>query len=293
MAATDAGDFDERDFDEIDHELDADFEDDSGSGQAQHAQEMGSPSVVVDDVHVRYRVFGGRRRSTEPEMGRLRQLVNRSRKHVGSISEVHAVRGVSFVARQGESIGLIGMNGAGKSTLLRAIAGLMPVSSGSIYTDGQSALMGVNAALIRSLTGERNVMIGGLALGLSRQQVRERFDEIVDFSGIGDFVYLPMKAYSSGMAARLRFAISTSAVPDILMIDEALATGDAAFKARSRERIEQIREQAGTVFLVSHSARSIERMCDRAIWIDQGQLVDDGPVEEVIPRFRQELRRRR
>lgn len=292
MAATDAGDFDERDFDEIDHELDADFEEDS-NGETASPPEMGSPSVIVDDVHVKYRVFGGRRRSTEPEMGKFRQLVNRSRKHVGSISEVHAVRGVSFVARQGESIGLIGMNGAGKSTLLRAIAGLMPVSSGSIYTDGQSALMGVNAALIRSLTGERNVMIGGLALGLSRQQVRDRFDEIVDFAGIGDFVYLPMKAYSSGMAARLRFAISTSAVPDILMIDEALATGDAAFKARSRERIEQIREQAGTVFLVSHSARSIERMCDRAIWIDQGQLVDDGPVEEVIPRFRQELKRRR
>src|SRR5690625_3430027 len=292
MAATDAGDFDERDFDEVDHEVDADFEEDTNDTPA-HPAQMGSPSVIVDDIHDRYRVFGGRRRSTGPEMGSLRKLVNRNRRHVGSISEVHAVRGVSFGARQGESIGLIGMNGAGKSTLRRAIAGLMPISSGSVYTDGRSALMGVNAALIRSLTGERNVMIGGLALGLTRQQVRERFDEIVDFAGIGDFIYLPMKAYSSGMAARLRFAISTSAVPDIFMIDEALATGDAAFKARSRERIEQIREQAGTVFLVSHSARSIERMCDRAIWIDQGQLVDDGPVEEVIPRFRQELKRRR
>ena len=292
MAASETGDFDERDYDEIDHELDADLEEVPGGDQAPAAH-GGSPSVIVDDVHVRYRVFGGRLRSAETSSGGLRRLFDRGRKHVGSVSEVHAVRGVSFVAHQGESIGLIGLNGAGKSTLLRAIAGLMPVSSGAIYVDGRSALLGVNAALIRSLSGERNIMIGGLALGLDQAQVKERFDDIVEFAGVEDFINLPMKAYSSGMAARLRFAISTAAVPDILLIDEALATGDARFRARSHERIEQIREQAGTVFLVSHSARSIERMCDRAIWIDQGQMVDDGPVSEVLPRFRAEMRRRR
>src|SRR5690625_1957645 len=283
---------DPRDFAEVDVDFDDDV-DDNGQSEPPAPPPLGGPSVIVDDVHVRYRVFGGRRQSSAPEMGRLKSLVNRSRKHVGSVSHVHAVRGVSFVARDGESIGLIAMNGAGKSTLLRAIAGLMPVTSGAVYVNGRSSLLGVNAALMRSLIGERNVMLGGMALGLSRKQVEERFDEIVDFAGIGDFIYMPMKAYSSGMAARLRFAISTAAVPDVLLIDEALATGDAAFKARSRERIEEIRQKAGTVFLVSHSARSIERMCDRAIWIDQGQLVDDGPVEDVIPRFRQELKRRR
>lgn len=292
MAASETSDFDERDYDEIDHELDAGFEDDSGNGQAE-ASRMGSPSVVVDDVHVKYQVFGGRQRSLEPESKGLRRLLNSGRKHVGAVSEVHAVQGVSFVARKGESIGLIGLNGAGKSTLLRAVAGLMPVSSGAIHVDGRSALLGVNAALIRSLSGERNVMIGGLALGLSRQQVNERFDDIVEFAGVEDFINMPMTAYSSGMAARLRFAISTAAVPDILLIDEALATGDATFRARSRDRVAEIREQAGTVFLVSHSARSIESMCDRAIWIDHGKLVDDGPVSEVLPRFRKELRRRR
>lgn len=283
---------DPRDFDEVDHDIDDDLED-NGEESIPPPPEVGNPSVIVDDVHVRYRVFGGRRQSTAPEMGRLKQLVNRSRRHVGSVSHVHAVRGVSFVARDGESIGIIGMNGAGKSTLLRAIAGLMPVSSGSVYVNGRSSLLGVNAALMRSLTGERNVMLGGMALGLTREQVRERFDEIVEFSGIGDFIYMPMTAYSSGMAARLRFAISTAAVPEVLLIDEALATGDAAFKARSRERIEHIRQQAGTVFLVSHSARTIEKMCDRAIWIDKGELVDDGPVGEVLPRYRKELKRRR
>lgn len=283
---------DPRDFDEVDHEIDDDL-DDNGEAATPALPPLGGPSVIVDDVHVRYRVFGGRRQSTAPEMGRLKRLVNRSRKHVGSVSHVHAVRGVSFVARDGESIGIIGMNGAGKSTLLRAIAGLMPVSSGSVYVNGRSSLLGVNAALMRSLSGERNVMLGGMALGLTREQVQERFDEIVEFSGIGDFIYMPMTAYSSGMAARLRFAISTAAVPDVLLIDEALATGDAAFKARSRERIEHIRAQAGTVFLVSHSARTIAKMCDRAIWIDNGKLVDDGPVEEVLPRYRKELKRRR
>lgn len=287
MAGTDP-----RDFDEVDVDFNDDF-DDNGDSEASAPPPLGGPSVIVDNVHVRYRVFGGRRQSSAPEMGRFKSILNRSRKHVGSVSHIHAVRGVSFVARHGESIGLIGMNGAGKSTLLRAIAGLMPVTSGAVYVNGRSSLLGVNAALMRSLTGERNVMLGGMALGLSRKQVQERFDEIVEFAGIGDFIYMPMNAYSSGMAARLRFAISTAAVPDVLLIDEALATGDAAFKARSRERIEEIRQQAGTVFLVSHSARTIEQMCDRAIWIDRGVVADDGPVEEVLPRYREELKRRR
>ncbi|HIZ36599.1 MAG TPA: ABC transporter ATP-binding protein [Candidatus Ruania gallistercoris] len=290
MAATNPEDFDERDFDEIDHEPD------ESSGEPDEPVEphvLGTPSVIVDDVHVKYRVFGGRKKSVPGETGRVRALFNRSRRHVGAISEVHAVRGVSFVAHHGESIGIVGMNGAGKSTLLRAVAGLMPVSAGDVYVAGASALLGVNAALIKSLTGERNIMIGGLALGLTKKQVEERFDEIVEFAGLQDFIHLPMKAYSSGMAARLRFAISTAAVPDILMIDEALATGDAAFRARSQERIAQIRERAGTVFLVSHSIRAVRNMCDRAIWLDQGQVIDDGPSGEVMDRYAAELRRRR
>lgn len=291
MAATNPEEFDERDFDEIDHEPD-----EPEGGEPDDPIEpriLGTPSVVVDDVHVKYRVFGGRKKSVASESGRIRSFFNRSRRHVGAVSEVHAVRGVSFVAHHGESIGIVGMNGAGKSTLLRAVAGLMPVSSGDVYVSGTSALLGVNAALVKSLTGERNIMIGGLALGLTKKQVEERFDEVVEFAGLQDFIHLPMKAYSSGMAARLRFAISTAAVPDILMIDEALATGDASFRARSQKRIEQIRNSAGTVFLVSHSIRAVRNMCDRAIWLDQGQVIDDGPSDEVMDRYAAELRRRR
>jgi teichoic acid transport system ATP-binding protein len=206
------------------------------------------------------------------------------------VSEVHAVRGISFTVRHGESIGIVGVNGSGKSTLLRAIAGLMPPASGSVHVSGEPSLLGVNAALMPQLSGEQNIMIGGLALGLTPKQVEERFDEVVEFAGIGDFVYLPMRTYSSGMAARLRFAISSAASPDILMIDEALATGDAAFKARSKARIEDVRQNAGTVFLVSHSISTVEAMCTRVLWVHQGKLVMDGPTHEVAERYKEYVR---
>jgi teichoic acid transport system ATP-binding protein len=273
-------------------DIDFSMDDDAmGDGVAADgsAKALGDPTMVVDHVHVRYRVFGGKRMgaSTGYKPSLYRRIFDRASSAVGAVSEVHAVRGVSFVARQGESIGIIGRNGAGKSTLLRAIAGLMPYSEGAVYANGQCALLGVNAALLTQLTGERNIMLGGLALGLTKPQVRERFDSIVEFSGIGEFVRLPMNAYSSGMASRLRFAISTAKVPDILMIDEALSTGDAEFQRRSRDKILEVKEQAGTVFLVSHSAKAIESMCERALWLDKGQLVMDGPAPEVLAAYKE------
>ncbi|MDR1186651.1 MAG: ABC transporter ATP-binding protein [Bifidobacteriaceae bacterium] len=248
-----------------------------------------TPTMVVDQVHVRYRVFGGRKlgASTGYRPSLYRRVFDRASRSVGAVSEVHAVRGVSFVAHEGESIGIVGRNGAGKSTLLRAMAGLMPYSEGAVYAAGQCALLGVNAALLMALTGERNIMLGGLALGLTRAEVRQRFDSIVEFAGIGEFVGLPMNAYSSGMASRLRFAISTSKVPDILMIDEALSTGDAEFQRRSRDKILQVQQQAGTVFLVSHSAKAVEAMCERALWLEKGELVMDGPAGEVLAAYRE------
>jgi len=251
------------------------------------SKNLGDPTMVVDRVQVSYRVFGGKRlgASTGYKPSIYRRVFDRASRAVGTVNEIQAVRGVSFVARQGESIGIVGHNGAGKSTLLRAIAGLMPYSGGAVYANGQCALLGVNAALLTSLTGERNIMLGGLALGLSRAQVKDRMDAIVEFAGIGEFVHLPMNAYSSGMAARLRFAISTAKVPDILMIDEALSTGDAAFQRRSRDKIMAVQQQAGTVFLVSHSAKAITTMCKRVLWLDKGQLVMDGPADEVMAAY--------
>jgi len=219
------------------------------------------------------------------DWGLLGRLVRRGAKQP-PVREVKAVRGITFAAKHGEAVGIIGVNGSGKSTLLRAIAGLIPPVSGTVHVAGNPSLLGVNAVLMKNLSGARNIMIGALALGLSRKQVKERFDDIVDFAEIGDFVNLPMKAYSSGMGARLRFAISASAVPDILMIDEALATGDAGFRAKSKAKMDEIRESAGTVFLVSHSLATIQSMCTRVLWIHDGKLVMDGDPKEVCGSYK-------
>ncbi|ROS31209.1 ABC transporter ATP-binding protein [Cellulomonas sp. PhB150] len=269
---------------EIDFEVDVD----DLTPLVESTKQLGAPSLVVDDLYITYRVFGGKRvgngSGTPPNV--LKRVLSRGRAHVGGLTQVEAVKGISFVARHGESIGIVGTNGSGKSTLMRAIAGLIPPTQGSVYVAGDPSLLGVNAVLMGSLTGERNIMIGALALGLSPDEVREKFDDIVEFSGIGDAVYLPMKAYSSGMSARLRFAISAAAVPDVLMIDEALATGDAAFRRKSKDRIDAIRDQAGTVFLVSHSLATVESICSRTLWINKGRLVMDGPSAEVCAAYK-------
>jgi len=244
-------------------------------------------SLLVNDLHVSYRVFGAKKVGHGPgrERGVLGRLVRRGAPQP-KVREVKAVRGITFSAKHGESIGIIGVNGSGKSTLLRAIAGLIPPASGTIHVASNPALLGVNAVLMKNLTGERNIMIGALALGLSAKEVEQRYQEIVDFAEIGEFVNLPMKSYSSGMGARLRFSISASAVPDILMIDEALATGDAAFRAKSKAKMDEIRQAAGTVFLVSHSLATVQSMCTRVLWVHEGKLVMDGEPKEVCQRYK-------
>jgi teichoic acid transport system ATP-binding protein len=233
--------------------------------------------VVVDDLHIVYRVFGaGGDRGTAPT-ALLRMLGRKTR---GSIREVHAIRGMSFVAYRGDAVGIIGRNGSGKSTLLRAIAGLLPPEQGNVYTDGSAALLGVNAALLDDLTGERNVILGCLAMGMTKQEAKAKYPDIVAFSGVGEFVDLPMKTYSSGMGSRLRFAIAASKSHDILLVDEALATGDAEFRVKSHARIEELRAQAGTVFLVAHNLEEVELTCNRVIWMERGEIVTQG--EDVV-----------
>lgn len=243
------------------------------------------PTIVVSDLHVVYRVFGAR--MVRPGTARantstISRLLNRNAK---GITEVHAIRGVSLVTYEGESIGLVGANGSGKSTLLRAIAGTLMPAQGRVLARAKPTLLGVNAALIPRLTGARNIEIGCLALGMTPGDVRAKFESIVEFSGIGDFIDLPMTAYSSGMSARLRFAIASSVSHEVLLIDEALATGDAAFRGRSEERIRQLRTEASTVFLVSHDLSTVRETCTRGIWLDKGLIRMDGSVEDVIAAY--------
>ena len=193
---------------------------------------------------------------------------------------MHAIRGISFVAYRGDAVGVIGRNGSGKSTLLRAIAGLLPPEQGNVYTTGEASLLGVNAALLDDLTGERNVILGCLAMGMTKQEAKEKYQSIVDFSGVGEFIDLPMKTYSSGMGSRLRFAIAASKSHDVLLVDEALATGDAEFRVKSHARIEELRGEAGTVFLVAHNLEEVEQTCNRVIWMERGRIVTQG--EDVI-----------
>ena len=250
------------------------------------------PTVIVDDAHVVYRVYGSATAGSKTPVASFKRLVTNSK--AANVKEVHAVKGVSFVAYRGEAIGLIGTNGSGKSTLLRAVAGLLPVSKGKIYAAGQPSLLGVNAALMNELPGERNVELGCLAMGMTPAQVKEQAAGIIEFSGIndrGDFSSLPMKTYSSGMAARLRFSIAAAKKHDVLLIDEALATGDAKFRKRSEQRVRDLRKEAGTVFLVSHSEQSIRDTCERSIWLESGVIRADGPTDDVLKEYETYVRK--
>jgi len=237
--------------------------------------------VVVDDVHLNYRLIGRSRRGGAPAT--IRRIVLREQAPGQRL--VHAVRGVSLTAYRGEAIGLIGPNGSGKSTLLRAMAGLMSPSRGAVWTRGQASLLGVSAAMMGAMSGDQNIMLGCLAIGMTPAEIDDEYDAICEFAGIGDFVHLPMNTYSSGMGSRLRFAIAAARAPEILLIDEALATGDAKFRRRSEQRIRELREQAGTVFLVSHGLGIVRESCTRAIWLEKGQIVMDGDTTTVVDAY--------
>lgn len=231
--------------------------------------------VLVDDVHVSYRV--------RPHGG----VAPRRR------VRIEAVRGVSLELYEGDSVGIIGRNGAGKSTLLRAIAGLLPMDSGAVYATSTPVLLGVGKTLMPKLSGRENVILGCLALGMSGAESKERLEDIVDFSGLAASIDLPLASYSSGMAARLKFAIASSVEREILLLDEALATGDLDFKERSIVRMRELRSRAKVVVLVSHSLSSVRESCSRVIWMDQGSIRADGSPDEVISAYVEDTRRRR
>jgi teichoic acid transport system ATP-binding protein len=242
-------------------------------------------TVLVRELQVTYRVYEDRR----PQLRQI--LANRFRRP--SYREIKAVRGIDLVARRGESIGLIGHNGSGKSTLLQAMAGLLPPTHGDVYASSQPMLLGVSAALRPGASGRRNIELGGLALGLTPEEVNERIDDVIAFTGLEEFIDLPIRTYSSGMRARLHFAIATSIEPEILLIDEALSVGDEDFRERSKERIGELLEEAGTVFVVSHSLSTITELCDRCLWMHGGKLRMDGEPDEVVKAYRKHMKEQR
>ena len=231
----------------------------------------------MEHVHVCYRVY------EEPATG-LKQGFSRGRLR-RRYRTIEAVRGVTLDLHESETLGLVGANGSGKTTLLSAMTGLLPLESGTIRGRSRPSLLGVSSALRPALSGRRNILIGGLALGFTRAEIESRMDEIIDFTGLRDAIDRPMGTYSSGMRARLRFAIATARVPEILLIDEALAVGDEEFRERSAERIEDVRSAAGSVVLVSHNMAEIERFCDRAAWLDEGRLRVVGEPSEVVTAY--------
>ena len=244
----------------------------------------GMEMIRAEHIHVRYRVY-------EDVKQTLRSLVASAGRR-RRFREVHAITDVSFTGYAGEVIGVIGANGSGKTTLMRAIAGLLPVNEGAVYARATPMLLGVGAVLNKTLSGRKNIILGGLALGMTKQQILKREEEIIEFAGIGDAIDWPMKTYSSGMSARLQFAVSAAVRPEILIIDEALAVGDRDFKRKSAKRIEKLREQAGTVFLVSHGMGQIRQSCTRVLWLDEGRIRADGPPDEVVDAYNETDTRR-
>ncbi len=197
-----------------------------------------------------------------------------------------ALKHVSFQVEKGESVAVIGPNGAGKSTVLSLMAGLAKPDEGSIWVDGRvAALLELGSGFHYELTGAENIRLNAALLGLSRRRTSELFDSIVEFSGIGEFIQEPLRTYSSGMVLRLAFSVASSMDPEVLLIDEILAVGDQAFQAKCLDRIHELRNRGKTLVIVSHATDLVQHFCDRAIWLDHGELMMSGAVSQVVESY--------
>ena len=209
-------------------------------------------------------------------------------RHVRDVDEFWALRGVTFDVRPGESVGLIGHNGSGKSTLLRIAAGVLRPSEGSVRVDGRiSPMIELAAGFDPDLTGRDNVFLNGALMGYSRKEMAKRLPGIVEFSELEEFIDVPVKNYSSGMYARLGFAIAADVSPEILIVDEVLAVGDERFQAKCMERINAIRVSGCTIFFVSHDMGAVSQLCERVLVMHHGRLAFDGPPAAAIRRYRE------
>jgi ABC-type polysaccharide/polyol phosphate transport system ATPase subunit len=198
----------------------------------------------------------------------------------------YALKNISFDLEEGEGLAVLGPNGAGKSTLLGLVAGLAQPDTGSISVNGRvAALLELGSGFHPDLTGAENVRVNASLIGLSRRRTTELFDEIVEFSGISEFIHEPLRTYSSGMVMRLAFSVAINMDPEVLLVDEVLAVGDAAFQEKSFERVRRFRQTGKTLMCVSHATGMVQEMCDRAIWLDHGELMMAGRIGEVVEAY--------
>lgn len=236
-------------------------------------------AIRLEQVSVRYRV-------PRERIGTFREYVIRTLQRRINHDEFWALRDATLEIYKGEVFGVVGRNGAGKSTLLKVVARVLRPTIGRVWVKGQVApLLGFGAGFHHELTGRENIFLNGTLLGFSRKQMEEKFERVVDFAELWDFIDAPLRTYSSGMVTRLGFAIATDVKPEILILDEVLAVGDEAFQQKSAARIEAFCKQGATILLVSHSAATIKAMCQRAIWIDKGLVKTVGKTEDVLKAY--------
>lgn len=238
---------------------------------------MSDAAVTVEHVSKRFRMYKERNDS-------LKSMVMRGKKSVHE--DFWALKDVSFEVPQGTTFGLIGKNGSGKSTLLKCLAKILWPEEGSITARGkQASLLEVGSGFHPELSGRENVFLNGSILGMSRKEVTRKFDEIVSFSGVGHFIDQPVKNYSSGMYVRLGFSVAVAVTPDVLVVDEVLAVGDATFQKRCRTKFKEMKEEGRTVILVSHSMSTVKDMCDDVAWLNEGELKMIGKTNDVVKAY--------
>ncbi|NIP43278.1 MAG: ATP-binding cassette domain-containing protein [Aliifodinibius sp.] len=235
--------------------------------------------IQIENVSVRYRVPKERMRT-------IKEVAIRWIRRELGYKDFWALKDVNLSLKSGEIMGVVGHNGAGKSTMLKLVAKILKPTSGRVLVKGKVApLLGFGAGFHLELTGRENVYLNGALLGFSHAEMDEKFDRIVDFAEIWDFIDAPLRTYSTGMKARLGFAVATDVEPDILLIDEALAVGDTAFQEKSSERMRQFYEKGVAILLVSHNMASIQSLCHKVAWIDHGELKMLGDTDEVVEAY--------
>jgi len=236
-------------------------------------------AIRVENVHITYR-------TSLQKNPTLKSAIVRLGRRERVIREVKALQGVSFEVPHGKVMGVIGSNGAGKSTLMRTVAGILPPSQGRIEVNGRvSTLLALGVGFNSALSGKENVTLGGLAAGLSRAEIKAKYEEITAFAELEDFMDMPMRTYSSGMYSRLAFAVAVNMDPDILIIDEALSAGDAHFKKKASDKMQELVSKARTMLVVSHALGTIKELCDEALWLHKGKLVGRGSPDEMIANY--------